>query len=71
MHVEAIPLALRAPAPQTRLDVDLRLGELRDELAEAMVLFATGRLAPDEYARRARRVKDERLGLEASRGRLA
>lgn len=71
MHADAIPLALQSPAPETADDVDARLAELRDALADAMVLFGLGRLASHEYAIRARRVKDERLRLEELRGRLA
>ena len=70
MHADAIPLALQPPAPESASDVARRLCDLQHELTEAMVLFGLGRIAPDEYARRARRVKDDRLGLDALRARF-
>lgn len=51
--------------------VDARLAALGEDLADAMVLFGLGRMGAGEYARRARRVKDERAGLEALRARHA
>ncbi|HWH07931.1 MAG TPA: hypothetical protein VNX21_01945 [Candidatus Thermoplasmatota archaeon] len=56
--------------PDTVEDADRRLREVRDELAAAMVLLGLGHLTPAAYARRARHLKDERLGLEAARARL-
>lgn len=63
--MDALPLALQPPAPETPADLARRLRDLERELTEAMVLFGLGRIAPAEYARRARRVKDDRLGLQA------
>lgn len=69
--MDAIPLALQPPEPETASDVERRMGDLQRELTEAMVLFSLGRIAPAEYARRARRVKDDRLAMARARDRFA